>query len=134
MSGENEGRKRVRDHRLFAGTIRFGDTQEAFHSPCKARVRPRLLPGIRWAASQFRKNPAGFHSLNGSRWRQDALNLRRVDDLDLRNLPGRHVRGAADVTAIDRIFQVRMRRGNGRCGNAEHRDDRKEYRNRPKCV
>jgi hypothetical protein len=87
------------------------------------------LQGGRRTTGENGKDATGFRTLNCLGPSQKALQLKRVDNLDDRDLLCSHVSCKADVAMIRSGIQMRVS-GRYRCSRyAEHRGDRKDHDN-----
>ncbi len=95
---------------------------------CKREMTLQLQGGRR-TTGENGKDTTGFHTLNCLKRSQKALQLKRVDNLDDRDLLCGHVRCKTDVAVIRGGIQMRVSgRYRGR-GYAKHRRDRKDHDN-----
>jgi hypothetical protein len=87
------------------------------------------LQGGRRTTGKDGKDATGCHTLNCVGRSQKALQLKRVDNLNDRDLVCGHVRGKTDVAMIRGGIQMRVS-GRYRCGGyAKHRRDRQDHDN-----
>jgi len=95
---------------------------------CK-RETTLQLQGGRWTTGESGKDTTGFHTPNCVGGSQKALQLKRVDNLDDRDLFRSHVRCKADIAMVRGGIQMRVSRRCRRSADEQHCGDRQDHDN-----